>query len=184
MKRLGRLALLFLVIALATVIPPAAVAHDGDGRIEVISAEPRADGAIAYRLRVVFIADGHGAPEATVTATVVDPANPQAPQPLTKSAEDGIYEGDVRFPRPGPWTIRFTTLRPTATLERAEEIVAPPTTTTVVSSTTAPPIDEPPLDVRPAEPSSSNSTAPVLIAAVAAIASLAVVQVLRRRRAP
>lgn len=184
MTRLGRLALVFLVMSLANVIPHAAVAHDGDGRIEVVSAEPRGDGAIAYRLRVVYIADGHGAPEATVTATVVDPANPQAPQPLTKSPEDGIYEGDVRFPRPGPWTIRFTTLRPTATLERAEEIVAPPTTTTVVPSTTTPPTEELLPDQGPAEPSSSNSTAPVLIAAVAAIALLVVVQVLRRRRAP
>ena len=173
-----------LAVLLTMMVASPVAAHEGEGRIEVISAEPRGDGTIAYRLRVVFLADEHAAPESTVTGTVIDPAKPQAPQPLTKSAEDGIYEGDVRFPGPGPWTVRFTTLRPTATLERAEEFVAPSTTTSTASSTTTPPIDEPPLDVRPLEPSSSNSSAAVLISVVVAVVLLAVSLLWRRRSSP
>ena len=132
MRRLSTCVVLAVALWLAGTFASSgsAMAHDGDGRIEVLAAEPRPDGTVGYRLRVVFSADGHPAPESTVTATVVDPADPQAPQPLAKSAEEGVYEGEVRFPRPGPWTVRFTSLRPTASLERGEDVAAPTTTTT------------------------------------------------------
>ena len=173
-----------LAVLLTIMVASPGAAHDGDGRIEVISAEPRGDGTIAYRLRVIFLADAHAAPEATVTATVVDPAKPQAPQPFTKSAEDGIYEADVRFPRPGPWTIRFTSLRPTATLERPEEIVASSTVTSAASSATTPPRDELLPDSAPAEPTSSNSSGVAVAGVVVAVTLVVAAQVWRRRRSP
>lgn len=163
-------------------------AHEGDGRLEVLTAEPREGGTVAYRVRSVFIADGHPAPEATVTATVVDPADPQVPQTLTKDAEDGVYEGVVRFPRAGTWTVRFTSLRPTATLERTEDI-APPSTSAPApdptASTSPAPLDDEPPHSPPSAPSGagSDSSGPIVaLVAVVAIGVLAGALWRRRRR--
>ena len=131
-KLLATLALLLTTLALA---PPAA-AHEGEGAIDVIRSEPAGGLALRYELKVSFVADGHGAPDATVTATVVDPAGARTPVPFTKVREDGTYEGTVTVPAPGTWTVRFTALRPTATLERPEEIAAPATTADTAATTT------------------------------------------------
>lgn len=134
MKRLTIL-LAATVCALLLLGPTPARAHEGPGSIEVLAADPAEPLTLRYRVKVISVNDGHPAPEATVTATVVDEASPQTPVPMAK-VDDGIYEATVSFPRDGQWTVRFASLRPTATLERVEAVAPPPTTTTTAPPTT------------------------------------------------
>lgn len=172
------------IVALATLAAPAA-GHEGEGRIEVVSAEPAGDLAIRFRVRSVYVADGHGAPEATVTTTVVDPNNPRTPVALTKTVEAGVYEGTVTFPAGGDWTVRFSSLRPVATLEIAQTVAAPVTTTVRSTRSTAPPRDEPPIDLVPIEEESGSSRAALLGGLILlGVAATAFVLLTRRRRTP
>ena len=166
----------FVAVVLCVVLGSTAraSAHEGEGRIEVLAADAAGDGTVTYRLRVTYVADGHLAPESTITALVVDPADPQAPQPLAK-IEDGVYGGTVRFPRPGPATVRFTSLRPIAALEIPQEAptptttatIAPTTTTTAAASTTEPPED-------PGAESSTAGVVPLVVVAAAVVGGGAV----------
>ncbi len=133
MKKL--LATLALVALAAVATAPATAAHEGEGTIEVVAATPEGDLSVRYQLRVTFVADGHGAPDATVTATVVDPAGARTPVAFTKGTEDGIYEGTGTYPAAGTWATRFTSLRPTSTLERPQEVTTPATTSTLPTAT-------------------------------------------------
>jgi hypothetical protein len=158
--------------------------HEGEGRLEVVATEPAGDLTVRYRVRSVFVADGHGAPEATVTATVIDPQSPRTPVALSRSGEDGIYEGTVTFPAAGAWKVRFTSLRPTATLEiDAALTAAPSSTTTTPPSTTAPaPPGERAAGDPELEPATDNSGPPfVAIGVVLAVTAAALLIGARRR---
>lgn len=140
MKRLSAAALLCtLVLAGGS----AAAAHEGDGRLEVLQATPGQYLAVDYQVRLTYVADGHGAPDATVTAVAEQPgAAAAAPVQLSAGAEEGLYAGTVTFPGPGDWTVRFTSVTPAATLEQPQTVTAPgptvtrppPTTSTTVST--------------------------------------------------
>lgn len=139
MKRLSAAALLCtLVLAGGSV----AAAHEGDGRLEVLRATPGYM-AVDYQVRLTYVADGHGAPDATVTAVAEQPGAAAAtPVQLSAGAEEGLYAGTVTFPGPGDWTVRFTSVTPAATLEQPQAVTAPgptvtrppPTTSTTVST--------------------------------------------------
>jgi hypothetical protein len=139
MKRLSAAALLCTVVL---AVGSVAAAHEGDGRIEVLQATPAPYLAVDYQVRLTYVADGHGAPDATVTAVAEQPgAAAAAPVQLTAGAEEGLYAGTVSFPAPGDWTVRFTSVTPAATLEQPQSVTAPGPTVTrppPTSSTTVP----------------------------------------------
>ena len=107
-----------------------AAAHDGDGVLVVESQGPANDRSVPYVVRLTWENDGHAAIDATVTATAVAAdGTPQTPVPMEAIDEDGRYSATLTYPSSGRWTVRFTSVTPTATAEVAEE-VAPATTTT------------------------------------------------------
>jgi hypothetical protein len=135
MKRLTAAALLCALVCAAG---SAAAAHEGDGRLEVLQATPGEGMAVDYEVRLTYIADGHGAPDATVTAVAEQPgAAPAAPVQLEAGAEEGLYAGTVTFPTAGNWTVRFTSVTPAATLEQSQTVAAPATTARTTPSTTS-----------------------------------------------
>lgn len=115
---------------------PAVWAHDGKGVLVIESQGPAQGLAIPVVVRLTWQDDGHAAVDATVTATAVaDDGTATTPVPLEPLDQDGRYAATVETPRPGAWTIRFTSVTPAATLE-VEETVSPPTTTSTTAQTT------------------------------------------------
>src|ERR687898_2157580 len=85
--------------------------------------------AVHYIVRVTWEDDGHPAAEATVTAAAVGGnGTTLTPVTLASADDDGRYAGVVEYPEAGSWTVRFTSIDPTGTAERSEEIAAPATT--------------------------------------------------------
>lgn len=147
-------AVLVGAVALVALMAPAALAHEGSGTLEVVSAVPGPDQSIAYTVRLTYTADGHPAEGATLTAVAVDAAGTGAtPVPLGPTGTPGEYYGTVTFPAPGTWTVRFTAVTPPATLEEPVEI-APPTSS--APTTAGPTTTGAPRTSRPA--TSSNVT--------------------------
>ena len=117
------------VAALALVAggPPAG-AHEGDAVIELEAAHP-AGSSVHFIVRVTWEDDGHPATDATVTATAVSLAGDQlTPVALPAEDDDGRYSGPVEFPSAGVWTVRFTSIDPTGTLEQIQEVGVSPST--------------------------------------------------------
>jgi len=134
-------AALTLAAALAGAAP--ATAHEGGGTftVEQSHATTGPEGASAYHyiVRLTWDNDGHAAEGSTVTATAIDAAG-TAQTPVTlapDAAGDGRYSGAVPFPTPGAWTVRFTSIEPTGSLDQAQEVAPPATTTTAPPSTAA-----------------------------------------------
>ncbi len=115
-----------LVVALAALTPAApAAAHEGGGTISVAARTPDGGGAIGFEVAVAFEDDGHPAGEATVTAVVEQAgAPPSTPVPLAPTGVAGRYAGQARFPSPGRWTVRFTSVSPVASLGTSELVEA------------------------------------------------------------
>ena len=113
-----------------------ASAHDGEGVLIVESKGPPRDLAIPLVVRLTWKGDGHAAVDATITATALGAdgttTTPVAMEPVD---QDGRYEATVEVPRPGPWTVRFTSVTPAATLE-IEQTVDPAATTSTIAQTT------------------------------------------------
>ena len=129
-----------LIGCLVTAVP--AAAHDDAGVIEV-SAAP-AGRTVEYGVLVTYVGDGHPAQDATATAVAEQAGrDPVGPLVLEATAEPGRYRARVTFPADGTWTVRFSSLSPTAYLERTETITAAPAATTSAAlagnSTTTPP---------------------------------------------
>jgi hypothetical protein len=126
-------ALATAVAALALLLAggPPAGAHEGDAVIELEAAHP-AGGSVHFIVRVTWEDDGHPATDATVTATAVSLAGDQlTPVALPAEDDDGRYSGAVEFPSAGTWTVRFTSIDPTGTLEQIQEVgVSPGTVST------------------------------------------------------
>lgn len=123
-------ALVGLIAVLLLAAPPAG-AHGGEGEMEVTSVTR--DGAdVTVAVRLIFVDDGHGVPDATVTV-VVDEGTPV---PMDPGATEGDYEATVTAPAGA--AIRVTSVEPATTAEAVapEEDEAP---TTTASTTTAPP---------------------------------------------
>lgn len=166
-----------------------ATGHEGEGALEVLAAEPSGPLEVDYRVRLTYVADGHGAPDATVTAAPQGPAGAAAPPPtpLAATDEEGVYAATVRFPSPGAWTVRFTAVTPPATVERAETVAPPPTTTT--TTTTAPSTTSTTSTTAPAGGGSGDGDdgSPALPVAAAVVVGAALAaggwQLTRRRRA-
>jgi len=104
-------------------------AHDGKGIVTVEASHPAGAAAVHYIVRVTWEDDGHPAAEATVTAAAVGGnGTTLTPVTLAPADDDGRYAGVVEYPEAGSWTVRFTSIDPTGTAERSEEIAAPATT--------------------------------------------------------
>src|SRR3546814_3073384 len=116
-----------------------AAAHDGEGILTVESQIPTGDVVVEYVVRVTWADDGHPALQSTVTATpIASDGAPQTPVSLDPIDEDGRYAGTVTYPAPGDWTVRFTSVTPTGSVEIVEPIRSQPTTTTAPATTTVP----------------------------------------------
>jgi hypothetical protein len=105
-------------------------AHEGAGTLTVEQVHP-AGLSIHYIVLLTWENDGHPAEDATVTATPVGPDG-AALTPVTlapSGAGDGRYAGAVEFPSAGSWTVRFTSIEPTGSAERPEQVTEPSTTT-------------------------------------------------------
>lgn len=101
-------------LALSGVGAPAA-AHGGDGVIEVVTTVREGDD-VRVRVRLTYEADGHGVPDATVTAVV----DGDTPVPLEAEDQEGLYSGAVPA-QPGA-TIRITSVEPATSVD----VEAPP----------------------------------------------------------
>lgn len=106
-----------------------ASAHGGEGQIEITSMT-RQGSDVTVVAHVIYIADGHGVPDATVTVVVGD-ATPVVMEP---GAADGDYQATVAAAEGD--VIRVTSVEP----EVSTEATAPPpdeTTTTSEATTTS-----------------------------------------------
>ena len=139
--RPGRLLLMILglvttFVSMLTMTRPAA-AHSGKGTIKVVRADVIGPLSMHYEVSITFTSDGHPAPDAEVTVVEANGLS-VGPVPLTAvSGADGTYETTVIFPGPGVWQARFSSLEPTAVLERTETVSPPTLSTTTAPSTTA-----------------------------------------------
>jgi hypothetical protein len=107
--------------------------------LTVETAEPTA-GAVHYVVRLTWENDGHPAVDATLTATpVTADGTSLTPVPLAALDADGRYEATVTFPEPGPWTVRLTSVTPTATMEVTAQVASAANTPSTTVATTAPP---------------------------------------------
>jgi hypothetical protein len=118
---------LALTLAAASGAAPAG-AHEGGGTLTVEQVHPGGL-SVHYIVLVTWENDGHPAADATVTATAVG-SDGTALTPVTLAPSgtgDGRYAGSVTFPEAGAWTVRFTSIEPTGSAERPEQVTAPDT---------------------------------------------------------
>lgn len=113
-----------------------AAAHGGDGVLEVVTTVRDGDD-VFVRVRLTYEADGHGVPDATLTAVVEG----DTPVPLAAEEQEGLYSGAVPA-QPGD-TIRVTSVEPATSAEveapaLEEEFPVLPSGEEATSTTTAP----------------------------------------------
>lgn len=126
-----------VVLALLAWSAGPAAAHEGKGALTLEESATTADDQVRYVVRLITVSDGHAAVNATVTATLVAAdGTARTPVPLPALDEDGRYGTTITFPAPGSWTVRFTAVKPPATLAQPVTIAAPTTTTTAATTTT------------------------------------------------
>lgn len=127
------LAAALAVVAAALLLAAPAGAHGGEASFTQVMALRTDTDAVQVTAELVYRADGHGVPDATVTA-VVDGGTPVALEP--SPGEEGLYVGTIDAP--GGATIRVTSVDPAATGEAvAPEEAAAPSSTEGATSTTA-----------------------------------------------
>jgi hypothetical protein len=103
-------------------------AHDGPAIVVIEQVHP-AGLQMHYIVRVTWEDDGHPAEDATVTATAIAADGTQlTPVALAPADDDGRYAGVVEYPSAGTWTVRVTSIEPTGSVERPQEVTAPATT--------------------------------------------------------
>ena len=129
------LAALGAAVALLLCTGPAALAHGGEGQMEVTSITRDGD-QVTVAVHLIAIDDGHGLPDATVTVVVGD----ATAVPMEPGAEDGDYQATVVAEAGAP--IRITSVEPPTTAEATAPPMAEETTSTV--ATTAPETTEAP----------------------------------------
>ena len=123
------------LLALSGVGAPAA-AHGGDGVLEVVTTIRDGDD-VFVRVRLTYEADGHGIPDATVTAVI----DGETPVPLAAEEQEGLYSGAVPA-QPGD-VIRISSVEPATSVEvdapaLEEEFPVLPSGEEATSTTTAP----------------------------------------------
>lgn len=168
-----------------------AAAHGEEVVLEVVEATPSDEGSsVTYRVALTYENDGDGINGATVTATAfLAGGDAAAPQVLTGTGADGLYEGTIAFSAPGRWRVQFDAADPEAQTTASYRVPAPsPPTTSAATATTLPPATtaagEPSLTEDDTETGSDDP--PVALLAGLAVAGLvfvgAAVYVVRRRR--
>lgn len=131
----GVVALLAVILLAAT---PAS-AHGGDGEVTVTTSREDGGDEVTVLARVIYVDDGHGVPDATVTVVVDD----GTPTPMEAGATEGDYTATVTAAAGA--TIRVTSVEPaTSTEVAAPEVDAPSTTTEATTTTEAPTSTEAP----------------------------------------
>jgi hypothetical protein len=123
------------LLAISGVGTPA-LAHGGDGVIEVVTTIRQGDD-VFVRVRLTYEADGHGVPDATVTAVV----DGETPVPLAAEDQEGLYSAPVPA-EPGA-TIRVSSVEPATSVDveapaLEEEFPVLPSGEEATSTTTAP----------------------------------------------
>ena len=144
MTRCRRILCVAIAVAAVLFVPVSpAAAHEGSGTIAVEEADPAADAAVRYVVRLTWNNDGHPAAADLTTITAVPvgaDGTARTPVTLEPVDDDGRFEGTIEFPGPGAWPVRFTSIAPPATLEVPQQVAPPATTTTMsgeATSTTA-----------------------------------------------
>lgn len=136
--RLATCLTLLAVVVLLMAAATNALAHEGRGVLVVESRVPTAATVIPYVVRLTWEDDGDPAIDATVTATPIAPdGTVQTPVPMEPIDQDGRYRTTITYPSNGRWTVRFTAVTPTATLDLVEEIQNDATTTSTRAETTS-----------------------------------------------
>ncbi|MET0913346.1 MAG: FixH family protein [Acidimicrobiales bacterium] len=170
-----------------------AAAHGDEVVLEVVEATPSDEGsAVTYQVALTYENDGDGINGATVTATAfLAGGDPAAPQALTGTGTDGLYEGTIAFSAPGQWRVQFDAADPEAQAQASATYrvpaPAPPTTSAAPAITLPPPTSvavEPTLTEDDTE--TGGDDPPVGLFAGLAVAGLvfvgAAVYAVRRRR--
>lgn len=142
---------LAVTVGLLAVLGPAtpANAHEGTGIVTVETAMETPTG-MEFTIRLTWENDGHPAADATVTATAIDPSGePTTPSPMTPIDDDGRYRAVLALPTPGTWTVRFSTISPTATLEVPQLITAAEPAPTTTKPERDPALDDHPIATTP-----------------------------------
>lgn len=141
-------ALAVTVVLALGLVSTAAGAHEGEGQLDLVSAT-RVDGnAVDLVVMLTFVGDGHGVPDATVTAVVGE----AAAVPLTSGVEEGQYQGTVVAPAGS--TIRVTSVEPVVTLE----LPAPDPSASTTSAVPSPPPTEAPTTAEASPTTTSGAT--------------------------
>jgi len=189
-SRRAAAALVIACAALLALDSPTAYAHQGEGIIELQAQEPADASTVSYVVRLTWANDGHPAFDATVTATPIDPSGaPGTPVPMQFEGDDGRYSGTITYPSSGTWTVRFTSVSPSSTMEIVEEVAAPApsatTSSTPSSTTTTAPADVD--DVQPqraaVDTAEDGGGGPwLLLAAALTVVAVVAVIALRTRR--
>ena len=104
-----------------------AAAHGDEVVLEVVEATPSDEGSsVTYRVALTYENDGDGINGATVTATAfLAGGDAAAPQVLTGTGADGLYEGTVAFSAPGRWRVQFDAADPEAQTSASYRVAAP-----------------------------------------------------------
>lgn len=111
MKYLSRATTALLMTAAVLLLAGTpATAHGGEGEIEITSMV-RTGLHVVLDVRLTYVEDGHGVPDATVTAVVDD----GVPRPMEPGEEEGDYT--IRIAAPPGTTIRVTSVEPATTVE-------------------------------------------------------------------
>lgn len=132
------LALVVCLMVSVGLSPAPVGAHDGEGNLEVLSTV-RSDATVSVEVLLTFVGDGHGVPDATVTAVVPG----ATPVTLAAQAEEGRYEGSLEAG--AGVVIRVTSVTPAASVEvAAPPLPVEPTAPSTTVATTAPSSTDPP----------------------------------------
>jgi hypothetical protein len=125
-----KLAVLLGSLAAVLLAASPVAAHGGEGEVEITSVT-RDGGQVTVVAHVIYVEDGHGVPDATVTVVVDD----GTPVPMEPGAEDGDYQATVAA-APGA-TIRVTSVEPATAAEAPAPAADDPTTSAAPDTTDA-----------------------------------------------
>jgi hypothetical protein len=112
--------------AAGPLLAPPAGAQQAEGMINLEAAHP-AGTSVHYIVRVTRESDGHPATDSVVTATARGSDGTElTPVTLAPIDDQGRYANAVDFGSPGTWTVRFTSIDPSATAEVTATVEAAP----------------------------------------------------------
>lgn len=134
----ARFAVALLLALGATVVGAAGASAHGDKGLLAVESATVAGTTAQVTAKVSFL-DGDPAAGATVTVAGDNGAGATlAPVTLPAAANTGQYSGAVALPAPGTWTLRVTSVDPTAEAAPTQVVVAAPSATTTSAPTGVP----------------------------------------------